>query len=76
MCEIPLSLFLQNASRTGPGAVPYGSGSSSHLAQAVVVLLTCPACLTFPGLLVPVGGEFDPPALLAMCMLPRDLLLY
>lgn len=73
-CEIPLS-FCRNSSRTGPGAVPYGSGSSSHLAQAVVVLLTCPACLTFPGLLVPVGDELDPPALLAIHVLPRDLLL-
>lgn len=76
MCEIPPSLFLQNASRTGPGAVPYGSGSSSRLAQAVVVLLTCPPCLTSPGLLVPVGDELDPPGLLAIRMLPRDLLLY
>lgn len=63
MCEPPLCRALPEQ---GLGLSLRFRQQQPLRAEAIVVLLTCPACLTFPGLLVPVGSEPDPPALFAI----------
>lgn len=71
---IPVSTF--NTAGTHMGEIPLSFPLlhmallwySSHLAQAIEALLTCPACLSLLGL--PVGYELTSPALFVIHTLP------